>query len=104
MENKLRKGLILGGLLAVGAAVGFAMSEKGQELSEELQKDLKILAKQLKRKLHQLEDVTKEKFDELVDTVVAEYTEKKELASDAKKALTAVLQSKWPEMEEEYKS
>jgi len=104
MENKLRKGLILGGLLAVGAAVGFAMSEKGQELSEELQKDLKTLAKQLKRKLHQLEDVTKEKFDELVDTVVAEYTEKKELASDAKKALTAVLQSKWPEMEEEYKS
>ena len=104
MENKLRKGLILGGLLAVGAAVGFAMSEKGQELSEELQKDLKTLAKQLKRKLHQLEDVTKEKFDELVDTVVAEYTEKKELASDAKKALTAVLQSKWHEMEEEYKS
>lgn len=104
MENKFRKGLILGGLLAVAAAVGFAMSEKGQELSEDLQKDLKTLAKQLKRKLHQLEDVTKENFDELVGTVVEEYAEKKELASDAKKALTTALQSKWHEMEEEYKS
>ena len=102
MENKFRKGLILGGLLAAAAAVGFVMSEKGQELSEELQKDLKTLAKQLKRKLHQLEDVTKENFDELVSTVVEEYAEKKELAGDAKKALTTSLQSKWHEMEEEY--
>ncbi|MFA7314691.1 MAG: hypothetical protein WC025_02040 [Candidatus Magasanikbacteria bacterium] len=104
MENKLRKGLILGGLLAVGATVGFAISKKGQKLSEELQKDLKTLAEQLKRKLHQLEDVTKENFDKLVDTAVAEYTEKKELASDVKKTLTTILQSKWHEMEEEYKS
>lgn len=102
MENKFRKGLVLGGLLAVAAAVGFAMSEKGQELSEELQKDLKTIAKQLKRKLHQLEDVTKENFDELVSIVVEDYAEKKELASDAKKALTTAMQSKWHEMEEEY--
>lgn len=102
MENKFRKGLLLGGLLAVGAAVGFAMTEQGQELTEELQKDLKTLAKKLKKNLHELEDVTKESFDELVSNVIEEYSKKKELALDAKKSLTAALQAKWHEMEAEY--
>lgn len=104
MQNKFKKGLILGGLLAVAAAVGFAISKEGQELTEELQKDLKTLAKHLKKSLHELEDVTKENFDELVVTLVDQYTEKKELASDTKKALTHALQAKWHEMEEEYLS
>ena len=50
MENKFKKGLILGGLLAVAAAVGFAMTKEGQGLTEELHKDLKTLAKHLKKK------------------------------------------------------
>ena len=102
MENKFRKGLLLGGLLAVGAAVGFAMTEQGQELTEELQKDLKMLAKKLKKNLHKLEDVTKESFNDLVATVVEEYAAAKELTSDAKKSLVLALQAKWHEMEEEY--
>ncbi len=104
MENKFKKGLILGGLLAVGVAVGFAMTKEGKELTEELQKDLKVLAKKLKKNLNQLEDVTKENFDELVGSVVEEYAAKKEMASDAKKSLIGALQKKWHEMEEEYKA
>lgn len=102
MENKFKKGLILGGLLAAGAALGFAVSKEGKELSEELQKDLKPLAKHLKKSLHQLEDVTKESFDALTATIVEEYAKKKELASDAKKSLVNALQAKWHEMEKEY--
>jgi len=102
MENKFKKGLILGGLLAIGAAVGFAMTKDGQELTEDFQKDLKALAKHLKKNLSQLEDVTKESYDELVNTMVEEYAKKKELVDDAKKSLVAALQAKWHEMEEEY--
>lgn len=102
MENKFKKGLILGGLLAVGAVVGFAMTDEGKELTEELQKDLKTLAKHLKANLHNLEDVTKENFDDMVKVLVDKYTEKKELAEDAKEALIKALQSKWKEMEKEY--
>lgn len=102
MENKFKKGLILGGLLAVGAAVGFAMTKGGQELTEEMQKDFKALSKHLKKSLHKLEDVTKENFDDLVATVVEEYAKKKELADNAKKALIAALQAEWHEMEKEY--
>jgi gas vesicle protein len=102
MKNTFKKGLILGGLLSVGAAIGFAMSKGGQELTEELQKDLKALAKHLKKNLHQMEDVTKEGFGDLVTGIVEEYAKKKELAIDAKNTLIKALQSKWHEMEEEY--
>ncbi len=67
-----------------------------------LQKDLKSLAKHLKKNLSGLQDVTKDSFNELVTTVVDEYAKKKELASDAKKTLIKALQAKWHEMEEEY--
>lgn len=102
MDNKFKKGLILGGLLAAGAAIGFAMTDKGQELTEDLQKDLKDLSKRLKKNLHNLEDVTKEKFDELVASVVEQYAKKKELAIDAKDKLVNALKAKWHEMEKEY--
>lgn len=102
MENKFKKGLILGGLLAVGAAVGFAMSKQGQELSEDLKKDFDSLMKHLKKSLHKLEDITKESFDELVVTVVDEYSEKKEMAVEAKEALTKALKVTWSEMEKMY--
>jgi gas vesicle protein len=102
MKNKFKKGLILGGLLAVASAIGFAMTKEGQELTEELQKDLKTLAKHLKKNLSELEDVTKENFNELAENVVEKYAEKHELAADVKKALINALQAKWHEMEEEY--
>lgn len=102
MKNIFKKGLILGGLLAVGAAVGFAITKEGQELTEELQKDLKALAKHLKTNLHQIEDVTKEKYDDAVANVVEEYAKKKELANDAKNTLIQTLKAKWHEMEQEY--
>ena len=106
MENRFKKGLILGGILAAvaGAVAGFAMTKEGQELTEELQKDLAVLAKHLRKNLHQLEDVTKEGFDQAVTTVVEEYAKKKDLAMETKDALIKALESKWHEMEAEYSS
>lgn len=104
MKNTFKKGLILGGILAAGAVIGLSFTDEGKELTEELKKDLKALAKQLKKGLHKLEDVTKENFDVLVDKIVDEYTAKKELALDAKDALTSALRSQWHQMEEEYLS
>lgn len=99
MANIFKKGLILGGLLAVGAAVGFAMSNEGQQLSEDVQKDLKMLTKQLKKRLHDLQDITEERYDELVSVVVDEFAKQHELAEEVKKTLTKALKSMWHEME-----
>ena len=78
------------------------MTDEGQELTEDLKKDLKDLSKRLKKNLHNLEDVTKEKFDELVASVVEQYSKMKELAADAKDKLVNALKAKWHEMEAEY--
>lgn len=102
MKNKFKKGLILGGLLAVGAAVGFAMTKEGKAISDDLQKDMKTLAKNLKNNLHELEDVTKERYDTLVAKVVGEYAKNKELIGEAKEKLIAAFQDKWREMETAY--
>lgn len=104
MKNVFKKGLILGGLLAAAAAMGFSMNHEGKQLTEELQKELRTLAKQLKKNLHRMHDVTEENFDELATTIVEEYSKKKALANDEKEALIAALQAKWHEMEEEYLS
>lgn len=90
---------MLGGILAAGAVLGFAMSKEGKEVSEALQDDAKALAKVLKKRLHHLEDVTKETFDELVATVVEEYAKGKELAIEAKDDLIAVLRGQWKAVE-----
>jgi len=104
MENMFKKGLILGGVLAAAAAVGFGFSKEGKELSEDLQKDLKSIAKHLKKSLHELEDITKEKYDALVEAVVDEYVKEKKLVIDARNELVHALQLKWHEMEAEYKA
>jgi len=102
MENKFKKGLILGGILAVGAVVGFIINNGGKEMSEQVQKDLKTIAKLLKKDLSKLEDVTKENFYDLVTKVIEEYSKKKELLEDDKKVITDALKNKWHEMEVEY--
>ncbi len=99
MANIFKKGLILGGLLAVGAAVGIAMSDEGQQFSEDVQKDLKTLAKQLKKRLHDLEDITEESYDALVSTVVDEFEKQHKLAEGVKKTLVKSLKAMWNEME-----
>lgn len=97
-----KKGLILGGLLAGLAAIGLVMTNKGQELTEELQKDIKSLANHLKKNLHKLDDVTKDGFNDLVTTLVDEYAKKNKTTDDVKKILISNLQKKWHEMEEEF--
>ncbi|MEK7524620.1 MAG: hypothetical protein AAB588_06370 [Patescibacteria group bacterium] len=102
MQNKFRKGLLLGGILTTLAIAGLAMTKVGTQLSEELQDDLKALTKKVKKQLADMEDITEEKYDELVSSVVSEYNKKRKLASDAQKSLTSALQEKWKEMEEAY--
>lgn len=104
MKNVFKKGLILGGLLSAAALVGFATSPKGQEMAEDMKKELKPLVKQLKKSLHGVEDITKETFNELSAQIVAEYAKTKALAEEKKQALTLALQDTWNQMEQAYKS
>ncbi len=102
MKNIFKKGLILGGLLVATSLIGSVMIKKAEGLSDEFQLDLKHLAKQLKLKLKTLEDITKEQFNELVDTLVAEYVKKKPLLEKVQGILVESLKDTWSEMEKAY--
>ena len=99
MNNVVKKGIVLGSLLGAAALVGFAMTKHGKELTADLQDAVKDLSKQLQTRLADLEDVSKEKYNELVATVTEEYAKTKDLAQDAKDTLIATLQDSWEEME-----
>ncbi|MFA5249717.1 MAG: hypothetical protein WC397_04275 [Candidatus Paceibacterota bacterium] len=103
MNNKFKKGLILGGLLTA-IVVGLTRTERGKKIAEEFQEESKMLAGRIKKRLADFEDITKENFEDLVDLIVNEYAEKKELAADAKDSIVKALKEKWLEMEEEYLS
>lgn len=102
MENKFRKGLILGGILTVATVLGVTMSSKEwKEISEDLNEDLKSIVNKLKKSLHKLEDVTKVDYYKLVETLVEDFSKTKEITKEAKDSLISALNNKWNEMEEE---
>lgn len=104
MENKFKKGLLLGGLLSIASIVGYVIKKHHHsDLTEEVQAELKDLTKQVKKKIASLEDITKNQFTDVVNKVVDEYAKKKALAEEIKIVLMAVLLEKWEEMEEAYK-
>lgn len=98
MENKYTKGLILGGLLIVAAAVAYGMSKEGRRLTKKIKDDFKPMAAHFKKNLGKLRDITKDDFDELVTNLVEEYAEKKDISNDSKKKIVNVLKSKWREI------
>lgn len=102
MENRFKKGLLLGALLAGVAVAGLLRTQSGQELAEDLKEDAKKIGRKVKRHLADLEDVTRDKYDEIVEEVVEQYSKTKELAVDAKKQLIGALRKKWDEVEKEY--
>jgi hypothetical protein len=48
------------------------------------------------------EELTKDKYDEIVDMAVEEYAKKKQMAMDAKETLVEALKDKWDELQEDY--
>jgi uncharacterized protein YpuA (DUF1002 family) len=101
MENKFKKGFILGGLLATATLIGLAMTktEKGKEITKDLQERFKALSETVKERLAEMEDVTKETFETLVDNVVNEYQERKKIAEEERDSIVEALKGKWDEME-----
>lgn len=104
MKNKFKKGLILGSLLTIVSAIGFSIGKQEKELSEDLHIELKDLSKKLRKKLEEMDTISKESYNNLVSMLLDEYAEKKELTEDVRKLFTKQLQKKWTEMELNYKA
>jgi len=98
----------LGAGLAAGAILGlatglFMKSRKGRELTKDAQKRAMVLQRQVMKKLKTGEDLTKEKYEEVVDHILAYYTKSKQLAKKEVPEARKFLLGRWKGIEAELK-
>ena len=90
--------------LAAGAALGmaaglFLQSRKGKELTKDAQKKVKVLQKQVMKRLEDVEDISKEKYAEIFEQVVSFYEKSKDIATKEAPQVRKYLLSRWKEIQ-----
>jgi gas vesicle protein len=108
-EKKSAQSSHLGVGVLIGAAIGvataaFLQSKKGRELTTDLQKKVSALQKKIMTELSKAGDMTKEKYEELVDKVVDYYVKSKDIAAKEVPVVKKQLLSTWKQVEKQLKS
>ncbi|MCX6780015.1 MAG: YtxH domain-containing protein [Candidatus Magasanikbacteria bacterium] len=94
MTSTLTKTAIVGGVL--GAALfAFLKTKKGKQIKNQLHESLDELYSDVEDKLRDLGDATQEKYNEVVQKVVQEYSDKKMLATKVVVDITDELKKRW---------
>jgi gas vesicle protein len=91
METKtFIEGIAVGAV--AGAIAGLLLAPKsGRETRDEIQAELVELKDSVVERLQTLEDVTQEKYEEVVKTVIAEYVAAKKIPANQAQELEATL-------------
>jgi len=98
----------IGAGLAAGAALGlaagfFLQSRKGKELTRDAMKKAQLLQKQVQKKIKAAGDMSKEKYEDIVDYVVDYYSKSKEIAQKEIPTVRKFLMDQWKGIEKEMK-
>ena len=91
-------GLMAGAVLGLAAGL-FLQSRKGKELTKDAQKRALKLQAQVMKKLGSMEGLTKEKYQEVVDHVLAYYAKSKEVAAKELPQVRTFLMNRWKAMQ-----
>jgi len=103
MENKIvcaKKPSHVGAAMAIGAILGvaagfFLQSKKGKQLTKDAQKKVVDLQAQVMKKLKDVEVLSKDKYDEVVDHVLAYYAKTKEFTEKELPEVKKFLLGRW---------
>ena len=101
-SSHLGAGLMAGAILGVAAGF-FLQSRQGKALTKDAQKKATQLQMQVMKKLQDMEHLTKEKYIEVVDHVLAYYGKTKEVATKEVPEVRAYLIGRWKSIEAQYK-
>lgn len=96
-------GLAAGALLGIAAAL-FVNTKKGKQMTAEVEVKAKALQAKLMKKIQVAEELTKEKYTEVVDQIMDHYIETKEIAKTEIPVIRAFLMKKWSMIEKQIKS
>ena len=95
--------------LIIGAAVGvatdlFLQSKKGKDLIKDASKKASKLQTKLMKELKNVEGLTKEKYERVVDKVTDYYVDTKEIALKEAPQVKSILMKKWTEISKQLKN
>lgn len=107
MNEKKSSHLGLG--VAIGATIGvaaglFVQSKKGKELMKDAEKKAVALQGKLMKELKNAEDLTKEKYEDLVDKVMDYYIKSKDITKKEVPEVKKYMMKKWSQIEKQLKS
>jgi len=103
-----KKGMIAAGLVA-GAALGVATAyylntPKGKKMLQQAEKKALELQKKLMKELGKTKKLTKERYNEIVEKLVAYYVKTKDITQSEVPEIKGYLMDKWKTIEKEYKA
>lgn len=105
---KKSKSHLVAGLIA-GAAIGVATAAylstpKGKKMLQHAEKKASALQKKLMIELDKTKNLTKERYDEIVEKLMAYYVKTKDVSSTEVPEIRDYLKGKWKQIEKEYKN
>jgi gas vesicle protein len=95
--------LIAGALVGMAAGL-FVQSKQGKTLRKDLQKKGSMFQKKLMKELKDTKELTKEKYEEIVDKMMAYYEQTKEVAKNEVPEVRKFLMKNWTEVNKQLKS
>jgi len=95
--KNLFKGLLAG--LAIGGILGVLLAPKsGKQVRQDLRKAYKSTSKDIAKRINNIEDISKSKYDQVVEAVINEYKKLDPMTQEQIESLKATLQNKWSEI------
>lgn len=96
-KKNLLKGILFG--LAVGGIAGVLLAPKsGKQTRQDLKRAYKVTSKDIAKKLNSIEDISKSKYDQIVEAVLSEYQKLDPMTKEQLESLKTILQNKWNEI------
>jgi len=95
--KNLFKALLAG--LAIGGILGVLLAPKsGKQVRQDLRKAYKATSKDIAKRINNIEDISKSKYDQVVEAVINEYKKLDPMTQEQIESLKAKLQNKWSEI------
>lgn len=96
-------GLLAGAVLGVAASL-FLQTKQGKQMTKDMQKKAAKLQVKLMKELEGVQQLSKEKYEELVDKMMAYYVKSKEVAKAEIPAIRSNLLKSWTQIQKQIES
>lgn len=101
-SSHLGAGLLVGAAIGIASAI-FLQSKQGKQITKDLQKKVNALQKKVTKELMKAGEMSKARYEEIVDSIVAYYVKSKDIAQSEIPVVKKQLLATWKSVEAELK-